>query len=309
MAVYTKLSNEQIEDIFKGYSLDKIERIAEIPEGILNTNYLVEGDNRKYIFRILEGERDYREEMKELEFLKYMNSRGFPCPVAIDNINGENYTFIEGKMASVFTFIDGEKVEFIDGNSVREIGRKLGLMHNLLRNREIRRSRKIDMDYFYNIISKADLRGILEENYDLVMKFYRRAVSADYSGLPQGIIHNDIFPDNVFMEGGEISGVIDFNDCLRGPLILDLAIVINFWIRNRGLSKEEEGKLTDELLGAYERERKLLEEEKALLDEAIIRVALTFIFLRVNKFHVEDNSSVNMEFKDYKDLLPLLKYF
>ena len=52
MAVYTKLSNEQIEDIFKGYSLDKIERIAEIPEGILNTNYLVEGDNRKYIFRI-----------------------------------------------------------------------------------------------------------------------------------------------------------------------------------------------------------------------------------------------------------------
>ena len=309
MAVYTKLSNEQIEDIFKGYSLDKIERIAEIPEGILNTNYLVEGDNRKYIFRILEGERDYREEMKELEFLKYMNSRGFPCPVAIDNINGENYTFIEGKMASVFTFIDGEKVEFIDGDSVREIGRKLGLMHNLLRNREIRRSRKIDMDYFYNIISKADLRGILEENYDLVMKFYRRAVSADYSGLPQGIIHNDIFPDNVFMEGGEISGVIDFNDCLRGPLILDLAIVINFWIRNRGLSKEEEGKLTDELLGAYERERKLLEEEKALLDEAIIRVALTFIFLRVNKFHVEDNSSVNMEFKDYKDLLPLLKYF
>lgn len=309
MAVYTKLSNEQIEDIFKGYSLDKIERIAEIPEGILNTNYLVEGDNRKFIFRILEGERDYREEIKELEFLKYMNSRGFPCPVAIDNINGENYTFIEGKMASVFTFIDGEKVEFIDGDSIREIGRKLGLMHNLLRDREIRRSRKIDMDYFYDIISKADLRGILEENYDLVMKFYRRAVSADYSGLPQGIIHNDIFPDNVFMEGGEISGVIDFNDCLRGPLILDLAIVINFWIRNRGLSKEEEGKLTGELLGAYERERKLLEEEKALLDEAIIRVALTFIFLRVNKFHVEDNSSVNMEFKDYKDLLPLLKYF
>ena len=141
------------------------------------------------------------------------------------------------------------------------------------------------------------------------MKFYNRAEAVDYSSLPHGIIHNDIFPDNVFMSEGEVSGVIDFNDCLRGPLILDLAIVINFWIRNRGLSEEKEARLTDELIAAYEQERKLLPEEKTLMDEAIIRIALTFIFLRVNKFHVEDNSSVNMEFKDYKDLLPLLKYF
>jgi len=309
VAVYTKLSNERIEEIFMDYSLNKVDRIVEIPEGILNTNYLVEGDNRKYIFRILEGERDYREEIKELELLNYINSKGFPCPVAIDNRRGENYTFVEGKMASVFTFIEGEKVGSIDKNSVREIGRKLGVMHNLLRNREIKRSRKIDMDYFYDLISKVDLKGILGKDYDLVMKFYRRAVAADYSNLPHGIIHNDIFPDNVFMKGGEISGVIDFNDCLRGPLILDLAIVINFWIRNRGFSAIEEEKLTRELLEAYEGERKLLPEEAALMDEAIIRVALTFIFLRVNKFHVEDISSVNMEFKDYRDLLPLLSYF
>ncbi len=309
MAVYTKLSNERIEEIFMDYSLNKVERIVEIPEGILNTNYLVEGDNRKYIFRILEGERDYREEIKELELLKYINSKGFPCPVAIDNSRGENYIFVEGKMASVFTFIEGEKVGSIDGNSVGEIGRKLGIMHNLLRNREIRRSRKIDMDYFYDLLSDVDLRKILGEDYELIMKFYRRAASADYSSLPHGIIHNDIFPDNVFMKGGEISGVIDFNDCLRGPLIMDLAIVINFWIRNRGFSREEEERLTQELLRAYEGERRLLPEERELMDEAIIRVALTFIFLRVNKFHVEDTSSVNMEFKDYRDILPLLSYF
>lgn len=309
MAVYTKLSNEKIEDIFKEYSMDRVERIVEIPDGILNTNYLVEGDNRKYIFRILEGDRDYREEIKELELLNYINSKGFPCPVPIDNNRGENYLFVEGKMASVFTFIEGEKVGNIDKNSVGEIGKKLGIMHNLLRNREVKRSRKIDMDYFYDLLSEVDLDEILGEDYDMVMKFYRRAVAADYSGLPHGIIHNDIFPDNVFMKGGEISGIIDFNDCLRGPLIMDLAIVINFWIRNRGFSREEEERLTRELLEAYEEERTLLPEERELMDEAIIRVALTFIFLRVNKFHVEDTSSVNMEFKDYRDILPLLSYF
>ena len=309
MAVYTKLSTDRIKDILRGYSLNNIDRISEIPEGILNTNYLVEGGGEKFIFRILEGKRDYREEVKELDFLHYMNSKGFPCPVALNNTQGKNYTVVEGKMASVFTFIEGEKVDTIDRRSIREIGRNLGIMHNLLRNNDIKRNRMIDMDYFYNIISRADLKGILGRRYDTIMKLYKRAASVDYSVLPQGIIHNDIFPDNVFMKNGVISGLIDFNDCLKGPLILDLAIVINFWIRNKNLSSKEEAVLTEELLQAYEEERPLSQEEKEFMNEAILKVALTFIFLRINKFHVEDTSGVNMEVKDHSDLFPLLEYY
>ncbi|WP_321328234.1 homoserine kinase [uncultured Ilyobacter sp.] len=309
MAVYTKLSDDYIKNILKNYSFKKVDRIEEISEGILNTNYFIEGDKGKFIFRILEGERDYTEEAKELEFLEYLNSNGFPCPTAIKNVSGENYEFIDGKMASVFTFIEGEKVKSINENNMKEIGRKLGKMHTLLKDRDITRNRKIDMQYFYDIISKSDLKGILKDDYDFIIKYYERASKVDYSNLPFGIIHNDIFPDNVFMQGGEISGIIDFNDCLRGPLILDLAIVISFWIRNRGFSDEVENQLTKVFLNAYETERKITKEEMELMDEALIRIALTFIFLRVNKFHVEDNSSVNMEFKNYKDLLPLLRYF
>jgi homoserine kinase type II len=309
VAVYTKLSDEYIKNILKNYSFKEVNRIEEISEGILNTNYFIEGDKGKFIFRILEGERDYTEEVKELEFLEYLNSNGFPCPIAIKNISGENYTFIDGKMASVFTFIEGEKVHSINENNLKEIGQKLGRMHNLLKDRDIKRNRKIDMQYFYDIISKADLKGILKDDYDFIMKYYERASKVDYSNLPFGIIHNDIFPDNVFMKDGEISGIIDFNDCLRGPLILDLAIVISFWIRNRGISEEVENQMTKIFLDAYESERKITKEEMTLMDESLIRIALTFIFLRVNKFHVEDNSGVNMEYKNYRDLLPLLRYF
>ncbi len=309
MAVYTKLSDEYIKNILKNYSFKEVNRIEEISEGILNTNYFIEGDKGKFIFRILEGERDYTEEVKELGFLEYLNSNGFPCPIAIKNVSGENYTFIDGKMASVFTFIEGEKVHSINENNLKEIGQKLGRMHNLLKDRDIKRNRKIDMQYFYDIISKADLKGILKDDYDFIMKYYERASKVDYSNLPFGIIHNDIFPDNVFMKDGEISGIIDFNDCLRGPLILDLAIVISFWIRNRGISEEVENQMTKIFLDAYESERKITKEEMTLMDESLIRIALTFIFLRVNKFHVEDNSGVNMEYKNYRDLLPLLRYF
>jgi homoserine kinase type II len=309
VAVYTKLSEEYIKGILKDYSFEDVYKIDEISEGILNTNYFIEGDKGKFVFRILEGERDYKEEIKELEFLEYLNSNGFPCPIAVKNNFGENYTFIDGKMASLFTFINGEKVNSINENNLKEIGEKLGKMHNLLKERDIKRSRKIDMDYFYNIISKADLKGILQDDYDFIMGYYKRATEVDYSKLPFGIIHNDIFPDNVFMKDGEISGVIDFNDCLRGPLILDIAIIISFWIRNKGLSLETEEQLTKVFLEAYETQRKISKEEMDLMDESLIRIALTFIFLRVNKFHVEDNSGINMEIKDYKDLLPLLRYF
>jgi len=120
-----------------------------------------------------------------------------------------------------------------------------------------------------------------------------------------GIVHNDIFPDNVFV-GDKIS-LIDFNDCIDAPLIIDLAIVINFWIRMNEYSKDKEDKLIKTFLDSYEKERTLLPEEKKLLKKMLLKMALTFIFLRINKFYVEDNSGKNMETKSYKDLLILLE--
>ena len=119
------------------------------------------------------------------------------------------------------------------------------------------------------------------------------------------IVHNDIFPDNVFV-GDKIS-LIDFNDCIDAPLIIDLAIVINFWIRMNEYSKDKEDKLIKTFLDSYEKERTLLPEEKKLLKKMLLKMALTFIFLRINKFYVEDNSGKNMETKSYKDLLILLE--
>ena len=95
------------------------------------------------------------------------------------------------------------------------------------------------------------------------------------------IIINDIFPDNVFM--GEKLSLIDFNDCMNAPFIIDLAIVINFWIRIKEFSKDNENKLIKIFLNAYEDERNLMPEEKKLLKKMVLKMALTFIFLRINK--------------------------
>ena len=305
MAVYTKLTTEHRENIKTLYNLNANADFIEIPEGILNTNYLVKDRDKKYVFRLLEGQRNINEELKELELLSFLNKNDISCPQASINNLGKNHMFIQEKMGCLFNFIPGEKVNNIDCDVLQKIGSTLGKLHNLSKDRSIERTRKIDLDFFHEKISKVDLKNILKEDHDLIMGKYKEIKKIDFSNLPRGIVHNDIFPDNVFM--GEKLSLIDFNDCIKAPLVIDLAIVINFWIKIKEFNKDKENKLIKIFLDSYEKERKLLPEEKKLLKKMVLKMALTFIFLRINKFYVEDNSGTNMEVKSYKDLLILLE--
>lgn len=305
MAVYTNLTNEHKEDIRVLYNLGKDADFIEISEGILNTNYLIKDRGKKYIFRLLEGRRNTNEELKELELLSFLNKNDISCPQASINNLGKNHMFIKEKMGCLFNFIPGDKVSNIDCDVLKKIGSILGRLHNLSKDRSIERTRKIDLDFFHEKISKVDLKTILKEDHDLIMGRYKEVKKVDFSNLPRGIVHNDIFPDNVFM--GEKLSLIDFNDCIKAPLVIDLAIVINFWIKIKEFSKDKENSLIKIFLDSYEGERKLILEEKILLKKMVLKMALTFIFLRINKFCVEDNSDTNMEVKSYKDLLILLE--
>ncbi|MGB6128474.1 MAG: homoserine kinase [Psychrilyobacter sp.] len=305
MAVYTNLTNEHKKDIRTLYNLGEEADFIEISEGILNTNYLIKDRDKKYVFRLLEGRRNIGEELKELDFLNYLNENGVSCPEIFVNNLGEKHMFIQNKMGCLFDFIHGSKVKDINCEVLEKIASTLGKIHNLSKGRSIQRTRKIDLDYFYEKISKVDLEAILKEDYNFIMGKYKKVKETDFSSLPMGIVHNDIFPDNVFM--GEKLSLIDFNDCMDAPFIIDLAIVINFWIKIKKNSKDEEKKFIKVFLESYERERKLLLAEKRLLNKMILKTALTFIFLRINKFYVEDNKGKNMEVKSYKDLLILLE--
>lgn len=305
MAVYTNLTNEHKEDIKALYNLSKHADFIEISEGILNTNYLIKDRDKKYVFRLLEGQRNTNEELKELELLKFLNKNNISCPQASINNLGKNHMFIKNKMGCLFNFIPGEKVKNIDCDVLKKIGSTLGKLHKLSQGRSIKRTRKIDLDFFYEKISKINLEAALKNDYNLIMEKYHEVKEVDFSNLPKGIVHNDIFPDNVFM--GEKLSLIDFNDCMNAPLIIDLSIVINFWVKINKFSKDKEKKFIKIFLDAYEKERKLVLEEKRLLEKMVLKMALTFIFLRINKTYVEDNSDKNMEVKTYKELLTLLR--
>lgn len=306
MAVYTVLNIEDITTILAKYNLIPL-HYEGIKDGILNTNYLIFTTKGKFVLRVLEGHRSYEAEKEELDFLLELNTI-IPCSVPYSTTDGEVLIKYNGKMMSLFYFIEGEKLTEINENFLSQVGKLLGKMHLFSKNKILNRKTRIDEKYYFSKINMK-LVPITEEEKKILLSLYKKASMIDFSSLPCGVIHNDIFPDNILIKNGIISGVIDFNDSSYAPFIFDLGIVINYWIRINNFSPEIEKKYIEIFLNSYESIRKLSSMEKSLLDMGILKMALAFIFLRINKFSVEDNQDILIEDKTYYELLPLLKYY
>lgn len=306
MAVYTVLDIEDITTILAKYNLIPL-HYEGIKDGILNTNYLISTVKGKFVLRVLEGHRSYEAEKEELDFLLELK-KIIPCSVPCNTKDGEVLIKYNGRMMSLFYFIEGEKLTEINENFLTQIGNLLGKMHLFSKNKVLNRKTRIDEKYYFSKVNMEQI-PITEEEKKTLLFLYEKISMTNFSSLPCGVIHNDIFPDNIFVKDGVISGIIDFNDSTYAPFIFDIGIVINYWIRINKFPLEIEKKYIDVFLNSYESVRKLSLEEKSLLDMGILKMALAFIFLRINKFFVEDNENILIEDKTYYELLPLLKYY
>ena len=151
--------------------------------------------------------------------------------------------------------------------------------------------------------------NIPKVDIDEISKLYNKLSEIDFTSLPHGIIHNDIFPDNVFVKNNKIVGILDFNDATTAPFIFDIGIVINFWIRIKRFDSTQEREYIKIFLDAYESTRKLTSKEWELLDMGILKMALAFILVRIDRLIVRKEESALIEEKSYKELMLLLKYF
>lgn len=306
MAVYTNLKQEDIEEILRNYNL-RLKSFYKIKTGILNTNYFLDTEEGKFVLRVFEGGRSYEEENQELDFLLEIKDI-IPCCIPLKNSNKKNYIVYKEKMIALFYFIEGEPIKKIDIDLLKEIGKYLGKLHNFSKGKNLIRKSRIDMDVYYNkidfnlipisAIEKLKIKSIYEET-----KYF------DFSLLPSGIIHNDIFPDNVFIKDGHIEGILDFNEAQTAPFIYDIAIIINYWIRINNPPQIIEFKYINTFVEEYEKYRKLEENEKKALNFALKKMALAFILLRFDKFILQNLNGVFIEDKNYSQLLPLLKYY
>ncbi|MEX6519555.1 homoserine kinase [Fusobacterium animalis] len=308
MGVFTNLFQDEIDFIEKKYKI-KILEIKNIDNGILNSNFYIKTKNKKYILRIYEANRTIDEEKQELILLDRIVDF-IPVSIAIKNIDNEYISIFNNKKFALFEYIDGNSITKIDTHIIREIAIYLGKLHSFTKDisfEKYNRKTRINFDFYYNEIKKSEIdfkfKNELLNSADKINGF-------DFSILPSGVIHGDIFPDNVLLDDyNNIKVIFDFNESYYAPFIFDIVIVINFWIKINGFDFFTENNLIRDFLNYYSKYRKITKEELKSLDIACKKMALTFIFLRIYKEKIENSyqKAISIQEKSYLDLIKLIK--
>ena len=312
MGVFTNLFQDEIDFIEKKYKI-KILEIKNIDNGILNSNFYIKTKtkNKKYILRIYEANRTIDEEKQELILLDRI-ADFIPVSTAIKNIDNEYISIFNNKKFALFEYIDGNSITKIDTHIIREIAIYLGKLHSFTKDisfEKYNRKTRINFDFYYNEIKKSEInfkfKNELLNSADKINGF-------DFSILPSGVIHGDIFPDNVLLDDyNNIKVIFDFNESYYAPFIFDIAIVINFWIKINDFDFFTENNLIRDFLNYYSKYRKITKKELKSLDIACKKIALTFIFLRIYKEKIENSyqKAISIEEKSYLNLMKLISKY
>ena len=290
MAVYTKFSEKDIKLILSNYNIGNLDSFKGIEEGIENTNYLLLVNEKKYILTVYEK----RVKEKDLPFfselMTNLNKSGFKCPVPILNKENNAITQFKNKKLMIVSFIEGKAKDILNPENCRSIGRETAKMHEITKNFTIKRKNDLSIlswrKLFESIKDRSikihiDLPKLIETNLIDVEKNWPK-------NLPQGIIHADLFSDNIFFKQDNFSGIIDFYFSCNDFYAFEIAICFNALCFD-GPKNNLSFNVTKakNLIDGYKEVRKLTDEEKrsikVLSQGSALRFLLTRVFDALNK--------------------------
>jgi homoserine kinase type II len=290
MAVYTQLTNEVIaEHLEQHYAVGALDFAVGIAQGVENTNYLVAvkmqgGDEAKYILTLYEKRVNPDDLPFFLQLLEHVAARGVACPKPVARRDGALFGTLAGKQASLVSFLHGKSRSIIRNPHAASVGDVLGQLHCASEGYSLTRSNALSLDgwqnLYQNIAGRLDeiqvgLEDLVRGELDFAAQHF-----PPNGVLPRGIIHADLFPDNVFFEGDMVSGVIDFYFACNDALAYDVAITLNAWcFEPRCEFSPTKSKL---LLDAYQKQRPFVTKEIAAFQVLLRGAALRFLLTRAH---------------------------
>jgi len=284
MAVYTKLSENELEVFFSKYNLGKLLNFKEIKEGIENTNYYILTEKGKYILTLYEKRVDEKDLPFFISLMKNLFDKKFPSPEPVINKNGNYISEILKKKAAVVSFLDGSAKKILSPNDCHEVGIYTAKLHSITKDLTGRRENKLSINSWrqiYNKVKKScskihsNLPKVIEKNLDEIEKYWPK-------NIPSGIIHADLFPDNIFFKKNKLSGIIDYYFSCYDFYAFELAICLNalcFEGKNENLSFNVTK--AKKFVEGYSSIRKLSDEEKKSLKILCKGAAIRFLLTRV----------------------------
>ena len=281
MAVYTDVAADDLARFLAGYALGELLSYKGIAEGVENSNFLVHTSQGYFILTLYEKRVAAGDVPFFLALMEHLAARGITCPQPVKNRNGATLGQLCGRPAGVVTFLDGMWIRRPDARHCAAVGDALARMHLAGADFAGKRNNALSVSGWRPLYQQAadradtvqrDLRATIEQELAHLEASWPR-------DLPQGVIHADLFPDNVFFLGGELSGLIDFYFACTDTLAFDVAICLNAWCFEADHSYNvTKGK---NLLRAYDAARPLSAAEKAALPLLARGAAMRFLLTRL----------------------------
>jgi homoserine kinase type II len=281
MAVYTDVVAEDLTRFLAGYDIGELLAYKGIAEGVENSNFLVHTSRGYFILTLYERRVAERDLPFFLALMEHLAARSITCPQPVKNRQGKVLGKLAGRPAAVVTFLDGMWIRRPNASHCAALGEALARFHLAGADFSMRRENALSVAGWRQLYEACRERahkveGNLEKVVAPELEFLERDWPRD---LPQGVIHADLFPDNVFFLGDRLSGLIDFYFACTDTLVYDVAICLNAWCFEPDNSYNvTKGRA---LLANYAKARPLSHEEWEKLPLLARGAALRFLLTRL----------------------------
>jgi homoserine kinase type II len=283
MAVYTRVTKQDLENLLKDYELGRLVSMKDIVEGVENSNYFITTATGKYILTLYEKRVKPEDLPFFIELMRHAALKGIPCPLPMADRYGEVLHNVCGRPAAVLRYLDGDTTGEIMAGHCRQVGEALGRFHRATEEFEIYRPNALSMAGWEKLatscLPRADevtkgLGDLIKDELDFLRQAWPK-----HTSLPNGVIHADLFPDNVLFNGPQLCGMIDFYFSCFDFLAYDLAVCINAWCFEN--EKTFSHDRAHDLMMGYASGRMLNDAERKALPVLLRGAALRFLLTRL----------------------------
>jgi len=281
MAVYTEISDDDLRAFVAGYAIGEVLSCKGIAEGVENSNFLLVTDQGPFILTLYEKRVDPNDLPFFLGLTEHLSANGVRCPTPVHSQSGEVLRELSDRPAAIVTFLTGMWPRRIQNHHCAELGRAMAEMHVVGAEFELTRPNALSVASWRPLLETCAGRGedVLP---GITAKLHAEldVLEAEWpTDLPAGVIHADLFPDNVFFRDEQLSGLIDFYFACNDQFAFDLAICLNAWCFERdgdfNVTKARK------MLRAYRKGRDLSDAEMQALPLLARGAAMRFLLTRL----------------------------
>ena len=283
MAVYTKINKKNISDINKKFDIEKFKSFKGIKQGIENTNYLLKTKNNKFILTIFEKRIVDKELPFFMKLMENLNTSKINCPKPIKARDGKYLFKIRKKKACIVTFLNGKDKKIPNIKNCYDIGEITARMHLITKHLKIFRKNSMGIESLSVLLKSIKFKSNKYSNIENFLKINLKSIKKNWpKDLPKGIIHGDLFIDNIFFKKNKLLGVIDFYFAANDFFMYEIAICVNALCFDKKDSKFYiNKKKVKSLIKGYESVKKISILEKKSLNVLCKGAAMRYLLTRL----------------------------